>query len=85
MDRKLGKLPKFLGFSFRNSPIFTFSLLLFTLFKIRYVAQVSEVIHLGLLKFSWLCFQMNMDDYPHFSLTEDGRLCSMGQHHPGFQ
>jgi hypothetical protein len=34
--------------------------------------------------FLWLCFQINMDDYPHFFLAEDGRLCSMGQHCPGF-
>jgi hypothetical protein len=27
---------------------------------------------------------MNMDDYPHFFLIEDGRLCSTGQHCPGF-
>jgi hypothetical protein len=27
---------------------------------------------------------MNMDDYPHFALAEDGRLCSMGQHCSGF-
>jgi hypothetical protein len=27
---------------------------------------------------------MNMDDYLHIFLTEDGRLCSMGQHCPGF-
>jgi hypothetical protein len=32
--------------------------------------------------FSWLCFQMNMDNYPHITITEDGSLCSMGQHHP---
>jgi hypothetical protein len=25
-----------------------------------------------------------MDDYPHIFLIEDGRLCSMGQHCPGF-
>jgi hypothetical protein len=31
-----------------------------------------------------LAFQMNMDDYPHFFLAEDRRLCSMGQHCPGF-
>jgi hypothetical protein len=29
-------------------------------------------------------FQMNLNDYPHFDLTEDGTLCSMGQHCPGF-
>jgi hypothetical protein len=27
---------------------------------------------------------MNMDDYPHFFLTEDGRLCSTAQHCPRF-
>jgi hypothetical protein len=27
---------------------------------------------------------MNMDNYPHDTITEDGRLCSMGQHRPGF-
>jgi hypothetical protein len=29
-------------------------------------------------------FQMELNDYPHFDITEDGRLCSMGQHCPGF-
>jgi hypothetical protein len=29
-------------------------------------------------------FQMELNDYPHFILTEDGRLCSTGQHCPGF-
>jgi hypothetical protein len=27
---------------------------------------------------------MNMDDYPHFFLAEDGKLCSVGQHCPRF-
>jgi hypothetical protein len=27
---------------------------------------------------------MKMDDYPHFFLAEDGRLCSTGQHCLGF-
>jgi hypothetical protein len=27
---------------------------------------------------------MNLNDYPHFNLIEDGTLCSMGQHCPGF-
>jgi hypothetical protein len=43
-----------------------------------------NVINLGLVMFSWLCFQMNMSDYPHITIAEDGRLCSMGQHHRGF-
>jgi hypothetical protein len=29
-------------------------------------------------------FQMELNDYPQFFLVEDGRLCSMGQHYPGF-
>jgi hypothetical protein len=39
---------------------------------------------LGLVMFLWLCLQMNMDDYPHFFLAEDGKLCSTDQHCPGF-
>jgi hypothetical protein len=27
---------------------------------------------------------MELNDYPHFNLTGDGRLYSMGQHCPGF-
>jgi hypothetical protein len=27
---------------------------------------------------------MNMNDYPHITIAEDGRWCSMGQHRPGF-
>jgi hypothetical protein len=29
-------------------------------------------------------FQMELNDYPHFFLAEDERLCSMGQHCPRF-
>jgi hypothetical protein len=29
-------------------------------------------------------FQMELNDYPHFDLAEDGRLCCMGQHCLGF-
>jgi hypothetical protein len=29
-------------------------------------------------------FQMELNDYLHFYLVDDGRLCSMGQHCPGF-
>jgi hypothetical protein len=27
---------------------------------------------------------MELNDYSHFDLTDDGRLCSTGQHCPGF-
>jgi hypothetical protein len=42
------------------------------------------MITLGLVMFSWLCFQINMDNYPHVTIAEDESLCSMGQHRPGF-
>jgi hypothetical protein len=29
-------------------------------------------------------FQMELNDYPHFYLTKDGRLCSTSQYSPGF-
>jgi hypothetical protein len=29
-------------------------------------------------------FQMELNDYPHFNLAEDGRLCSTGQYCSGF-
>jgi hypothetical protein len=42
------------------------------------------MITLGLVTFPWLCFQMNMDNYTHVTIAEDGSLCSTGQHRPGF-
>jgi hypothetical protein len=42
------------------------------------------MVTLGLVTFLWLCFRMNMDNYPHVTITEDGSLCSTGQHRPGF-
>jgi hypothetical protein len=32
----------------------------------------------------WLCFQMNMDNYPHITIAEDGSLYSTSQHRSGF-
>jgi hypothetical protein len=29
-------------------------------------------------------FQIELNDYPHFYLTKDGRLCSIGQYCSGF-
>jgi hypothetical protein len=42
------------------------------------------MITLGLVTFSWLCFQTNMDNYPHITIAEDGSLCSTSQYRPGF-
>jgi hypothetical protein len=48
------------------------------------VFNFSKMITLGLVTFSWLCFQMNMDNYRHVTIAEDGSLCSMGLHRPEF-
>jgi hypothetical protein len=45
---------------------------------------VFEMMQMGLVMISWLCFQMDMSNFPHVTITEDGRLCSMGHHHSGF-
>jgi hypothetical protein len=39
---------------------------------------------MGLVNIFMSVFQMELNDYLHFSLIEDGRLCSTGQHCSGF-
>jgi hypothetical protein len=38
------------------------------------VFNFSEMITLGLVTFSWLCFHMNMDNYHHVIIAKDGSL-----------
>jgi hypothetical protein len=69
MVRKMGELPKFLVFnsgtkSFGNNSVFTFYLLLFAFIQISVLLMSM--------------FQMVLNDYPHFYLAKDGRLCSTG-------
>jgi hypothetical protein len=86
MVRKLVELPMFLVFnsrtnSFGNNSVFTFYLLLFTLYRFLY--SLFEFCY-GVSDIFMSAFQMCLNDYPHFDLTKDGRLCSMGQHCPRF-
>jgi hypothetical protein len=67
--------------SFGNNSIFPFYLLMFTLYRFLYLFLSFGY---GVSDISMSVFQMELNDYPHFDLTEDGRLCSMGQHCPGF-
>jgi hypothetical protein len=47
--------------------------------------QISIVAFLyGVSDIFMSAFQMELNDYPHFNLAEDGTLCSTGQHCPGF-
>jgi hypothetical protein len=86
MVRKLVELPKFVVFnsgtnSFGNSSVFAFYLLLFALYRFLYLLLSFGY---GVSDIFMSVFQMELNDYPHFDLTKDGRLCSMGQHCPGF-
>jgi hypothetical protein len=86
MVRKLVELPKFVVFnsrrnSFENSSVFAFYLLLFTLYRFLYLHLSFGY---GVSDIFMSMFQMELNDYPHFDLAEDGRLCSLGQHCPGF-
>jgi hypothetical protein len=85
MVRMLVELPKFLVFnsrtnSFWNSSVFTFYLLLFALYRFLYL--LFKLLIMGLVTFFMSAFQMELNDYPHFNLTDDGTLCSTGQHYP---
>jgi hypothetical protein len=87
MVRKLGQFPKFFVFnsgieSFGNSSILAFYLLLFAFIHI-YVFTFSRFCY-GVGDVLMSVFQMELNDYPHFFITKDGRLCSIGQHCPGF-
>jgi hypothetical protein len=81
MVRKMEELPKFLVFNsgtefFRNDSIFSFSLLLFALYSL--CTSFLEWFLLRISDVFVVVFQMNMADYPHFYLIEDGRVCSTG-------
>jgi hypothetical protein len=74
MVRKLVELPNFLVFnsrinSFGNNSVFAFYLMMFALYRFLYL--LFELLIMG-------SFQMELNDYPHFDLTEDRTLCSTG-------
>jgi hypothetical protein len=76
---KLVELPKFVVFnsrinSFGNSSIFA-------LYKFLYLLLIFSY---GVSDIFMSVFQMELNDYPHFNLAEDRRLCSTDQHCPGF-
>jgi hypothetical protein len=87
MVRKLVELLKFLAFnsrtnSFGNISVFAFYLLPFALYRFLYL--LFKLLIMGFVIFYMSTFQMEMNDYSHFDLVEDGTLCSTGQHCPEF-
>jgi hypothetical protein len=83
-SEKAGRVAQVFGVQLRNkflSEQFRFCFLLTT---IRFI-QISVFAFLyGVSDIFMYAFQMELNDYPHFDLAEDGTLCSMGQHCPGF-
>jgi hypothetical protein len=78
MVKKLVELPKFVVFnsgtnSFGNSSVFTFYLLLIALYRFLYLLLSFGY---GVSDIFMSVFQMELNDYPHFDLTDDGRMCS---------
>jgi hypothetical protein len=85
MVRKLEELPKFLVFNsrtnfFANNSVFAFYLLMFTLYRFLYFP--FKLLIMGFLTFFMSAFQTELNDYPHFDLSEDGTLCLS---HPVFR
>jgi hypothetical protein len=81
---KSGRVGQVFGVQIQNkflSEQFRFHFLLTTVCFI----QISVVAFLyGVSDIFMSAFQIELNDYPHFNLTEDGTLCSIGQHCPGF-
>jgi hypothetical protein len=59
--------------------LFTYCCLLYTDFCIHFLSFCY-----GVSDIFMSVFQMELNDYPHFYLIDDGRLCFRGQHCPGF-
>jgi hypothetical protein len=81
---KAGRVAQVFGVQLQNkflSKQFRFHFLL----TIVCFIQISVLLFfMGFVIFFMSAFQMELNDYPHFDLTEDGTLCSTGQHCPGF-
>jgi hypothetical protein len=87
MVGKLVELPKFLVFnsgtkSFGSSSVFPFLLTAVCFYTYFYIYFLSYW-H-GVHDIFMSVFLMELNDYPHFYLADDGRLCSTDQHCPGF-
>jgi hypothetical protein len=84
--RKLAELPKFLVFNSEQIPLGIVPFSLFTYCCPSYTDCCICFLSFGcgVSDIFMSAFQMELNDYPHFDLAEDGRLCSTGQHCPGF-
>jgi hypothetical protein len=84
MARKLVELFKFFVFNSRTNSFGNSSIFAFLLTTIRFIHISVFAFLYGVSDIFMSAFQMELNDYPHLDLTEDGTLCSKGQHCPGF-
>jgi hypothetical protein len=87
MVRNLVELPKVLVFNYRTKFFGSSSVFTFLLTDVRFYTDFCICLlsywH-GVSDIFMSVFQMELSDYPHFHFTNDGRLCSTGQHCSGF-
>jgi hypothetical protein len=84
---KAGRVARVFGVQLQNGILweqlhFTLYVLLFAFIQISVSTFLSCCF--GVSDVLMSVFQMELNDYPYFFLTEDERLCSMGQYCPGF-
>jgi hypothetical protein len=81
---KYGRVAQVFGVQLRNKFLLEQFYFRFFLTTVCFIQISILLFFMGLVTFFMSVFQMELNDYPHFDLAEDGTLCSMGQHCPGF-
>jgi hypothetical protein len=81
---KAGRVAQVFGVQLRNKFLSEQYRFCFLLSTICFIHISVLLFFMGLVTIFMSAFQMDLNDYPHFDLTEDGTLCSTGQHCPGF-
>jgi hypothetical protein len=84
---KAGRVSQVFGVQLRNKFLWEHFYFCFLLTAVRFIqtsAFAFRTFDYGDSDIFMSVFQMELNDYSHFDLAEDGRLCSKGQHCPGF-
>jgi hypothetical protein len=78
MARKLVELFKCFEFNSRTNSFGNSSIFAFLLTTIHFIHISVFAFLYGVSDIFMSAFQMELNDYPHLDLTEDGTLCSKG-------
>jgi hypothetical protein len=84
---RVGRVAHVFGVQLRNKFLweqFHFRFFLTVVHFIHIAVFAFELLIMGLVTFFMSVFQIELNNYPHFDLIKDGRLCSTDQHCPGF-